>query len=273
MPLPILHGPVAPSQSDLIRLFHRTSLHLAEELAEGVQLDAGTAFCSSEFPLVHDANHLREAALPQGMSPAEAVAQVEVHFQSHGTRCAYWVMNPSAPAAKTEPLVRHLVEMGFAAKVKNVMHLQRPASLREAAGLKIIPARAAYKHARELAQERGMSLGEAGPQWSEAMMNQLDDPHWDALLALKDGRAVATAGVLAVGDLGRIEHVFVSEPYRRQGIGRTILGRAMEICARSLFKHVFLSVTPENDAAIRLYETCGFETIGQALTYARDASA
>src|SRR5438067_1819420 len=80
----------------------------------------------------------------------------------------------------------------------------------------------------------------------EAAMAHLDDPHYDALLALKDGQAVAKVGVLAVGEIGRIEPMFVAESSRRQGIGRAMMLRALEICARSLFKHVFLSCMPDN---------------------------
>jgi ribosomal protein S18 acetylase RimI-like enzyme len=74
-------------------------------------------------------------------------------------------------------------------------------------------------------------------------------------------------GVVAVGVLGAIDGLFVSAPFRRQGIGRTMLDRAMEICARSLFKHVMLSVPPGNGPAARLYERFGFRVIGQVVSY------
>jgi ribosomal protein S18 acetylase RimI-like enzyme len=80
---------------------------------------------------------------------------------------------------------------------------------------------------------------------------------------------VARAGVLAVGEVGRVEHVFVSEPYRRRGIGRTMMSRVLEICARSLFKHVMLSVRPHNHWAIDLYGQLGFRKIGQITPYLR----
>ena len=49
-------------------------------------------------------------------------------------------------------------------------------------------------------------------------------------------------------DLGRIEPLYVAESSRRQGLGRTMMSRALEICARSLFKHVFLSCMPVSTA-------------------------
>jgi ribosomal protein S18 acetylase RimI-like enzyme len=98
-------------------------------------------------------------------------------------------------------------------------------------------------------------------------MAHLDDPHWDALLALREGTAVAAVGVLAVGDVGTIDELYVAKDHRRQGIGRTMMGRALEICARSLFRNVMLSVPPENEAAQVLYRGLGFRKVGEVMSY------
>ena len=102
-------------------------------------------------------------------------------------------------------------------------------------------------------------------------MMHLDDPHWDSLLALRDNEPVAHVGVLAVGEIGRIDDVYVAKKYRRLGIGRTMMSRALEICARSLFKYVFVEVEPQNAAAMHLYTRCGFRKIGEMVTYRRPA--
>jgi ribosomal protein S18 acetylase RimI-like enzyme len=47
------------------------------------------------------------------------------------------------------------------------------------------------------------------------------------------------------------------------------MDRAMEICARSLFKHVMLRVMPDNGPARRLFERFGFRPIGQIVSYQR----
>ena len=46
-----------------------------------------------------------------------------------------------------------------------------------------------------------------------------------------------------------------------------MMSRVLEICARSLFKHVMLSVSPSNTAAIELYRRFGFQKIGQITGY------
>src|SRR4051794_7927407 len=82
MPLPILKTPV---ESDLIRLFHRMTLHYTQHLGETTPLDVGTAIANPQLPDVYDANVLLDAALPPGVSPAEAVAQANAHFTSVGS--------------------------------------------------------------------------------------------------------------------------------------------------------------------------------------------
>jgi ribosomal-protein-alanine N-acetyltransferase len=98
-------------------------------------------------------------------------------------------------------------------------------------------------------------------------MLHLDDPHVDSLLALKGNDAVGAVSVLAVGEIGCIETLFISAPFRGQGVGRALMNRAMEICDRSLFKHVFLSMDPKNPAAAALYRRFGFVKIGEHVAY------
>ncbi len=98
-------------------------------------------------------------------------------------------------------------------------------------------------------------------------MLHLDDGHYDALLALHDGMAVGFVGVLAVGEIGAIAELFVAKPFRRQGIARLLMGRAIEICLRSLFKHVLLTVDSANEPASQLLGHLGFRMVGQLTSY------
>ena len=267
MPLPILQAHTEPTPENLVRLFHRTELHWVRHVGDEAQLDAGVAITNPQLPRVWDANTMIDASLPAGVSPEEVVAEADAHFARAGSRCRQWIMNPSAPAAHVMPLAEHLTARGWAAVPYDIMHLSgRPAAPRaEAQGLTIIPARASFRHARALAEEAAAAWAE--PQLADASMLHLDDPHWDVSIALRDGKAVARAGVLAVGDVGRIEHVYVSERHRRQGVGRTMVGRVLEVCARSLFRHVMLCVLPGERPAIELYQGFGFRNIGQLVAY------
>ena len=263
MPLPIIDSRHAAFGADLVRLFHQTEERWTEHLGETHSLDIGTAYSNRDLATVYDANNIRDVALPDGMTPEAAFAMVSAHYEQRQARCAYWVMNPSTAESATRPMAEYLVSNGYRANCADIMvlpHAPRRA-VAEAANLKIIPARASFRHARMLAEESARRWN--APQLVDAFMLHMDDPHWDMLLALRDGVAAACIGVLAVGEIGRVEQFYVAEAFRGQGIGQTMLSRILGICARSLFRHVMLCVLPDNSAAIKLYAKAGFERIGQ----------
>ncbi len=265
MPLPILKTPV---ESDLIRLFHRMTLHYTQHLGETTPLDVGTAISNPSLSAVYDANVVLDAALPEGVSAEDAFMEANTHFAQQGCVCHKWVMNPSAKSEATKPLVDYLLERGAGVMTSDILYLakQPQAKVREISGLRIIPARASYRHAKELAEQSSVEEWDC-PELADAHMLHLDDPHVDALIALRDGQPIAGVAVLAVGEGGLIEDVYVAPEVRRQGVGRTMMSRAMEICARSLFKHVMLAVLPDNAPAQALYASLGFKKIGVFTSY------
>ena len=267
MPLPILNSPAQAKPEPLVRYFHQTEQRMAEHLGEVTALEVGTAIANPALPNVHDANVLLDAAIPEGMSAAEAFDMGRSHYAAQGTRWWKCVLNPSLPTERTSPLAEHLVASGYTRASSDILYLDRmpTATVAEAAGVRIIPARASYRHARQLAEEIAAAVGE--PQVAEVLLLDLDDPHWDAVLALIGAEAAGHVGVLAVGEIGRIETLHVSAKHRRRGVGRTLMSRALEICARSLFKHVFLSCRAENAPAQALYAQLGFRKVGEFVEY------
>jgi len=270
MPLPILstHQP-PPGRSDLVRFYHRTELHWSRQLAaEETPLDFGVVLFNPDLPDVADANMIFDAALSEEVSSADrAIAEAEAFFQSRGRRCRMWVLNPSAPQEQTQPLAEKLVDSGYEKRGYDIMHLASPppGKIEEVGGLTIIPARASFRHARELSTVAAREWGRA--QLGDAQVLHLEDPQTDALIAIKGGKAAALVSVLSVGDLGCIENLYVVENFRGQGIGRTMMSRAMEICMRSLFKHTFIGVNADNAAAVALYTRFGFQKVGDFVYY------
>jgi ribosomal protein S18 acetylase RimI-like enzyme len=101
----------------------------------------------------------------------------------------------------------------------------------------------------------------------DAALRHLDDPHYDALLALAGDQAVASLGVLSVGELAQVQQLYVLPSYRRRGLGGLMLNRGLEICARSLSRHIFVLVNPQ-DGPTRALVTClGFTRIAPFETY------
>jgi len=268
MPLPILNTRQEASPSDLIRLFYKTETLWVEHVAEGEQLEMGTAYVNPTLNEVHEANLIRDVSLPADASPQQVFEEVEEYYRSKRAPCYYWSFNPTAPSEIARPMVELLLSKGYQAIQSDIMALGQivPRAVKALEGVKIIPARASFRHTRQLFEE---DAADKTPQLVEANMMHLDDPHWDSLLAIQDGAPLAHMGVLAVGEIGRIESVYVAKAHRGKGLGTLMMNRVLEICARSLFKHVMLSVLPGNRAAIGLYERFGFRKIGQIINYLR----
>jgi ribosomal protein S18 acetylase RimI-like enzyme len=268
MPLPILNSGSTQSTPDaLVRYFHQTERRMAEHLGEATQLDVGTAIVNPSLANVNDANCLLDAAIPEGMSASDTLDLARKHFDALGGSLRKVVINPSAPQDRTAPLIELLTTNGFTPHPSDILYMGHmpTGTIVEAPGVRIIPARASYRHARQRADEMAISAGE--PQLAEVLMLDLDDPHWDAILALVGQEVAGHVGVLAVGEIGRIETLLVSEKFLRRGIGRTLMSRALEICARSLFKHIFVLCRADNAPAQSLYAQLGFRRVGEYVEY------
>lgn len=70
-----------------------------------------------------------------------------------------------------------------------------------------------------------------------------------------------------MGEVARIDDVFVAASHRRQGIGRAMMGRILDICTRALFRQIMLCTLPDNEPAQHLYRSLGFEKIGQVTAH------
>src|SRR5882762_2437059 len=141
MSLPILHSRQELSQSDLIRLFHKTESLWLEHIGQPEALDVGTAFSNPSLPDVHEANSIRDVSLPEELSPQQAFDLVEEHYQLKKVACYYWTFNPSAPPQRTQPLIDLLLSRGYQPIQSDVMHLQHiaAAGVPQVPDVKIIP--------------------------------------------------------------------------------------------------------------------------------------
>lgn len=256
---------------DLPRLFERVNRRWAEQLAEPETLEMGVAIVNAKLAGVAAANQMMEASLPVEMNAAQAVQAAEDHFAAAQSVCRQWTINCSLDATAAAPLATALLQAGYRRIEHDILRLHQanPAAEENLPGLQIIPARASYRHVTQLAEEKYLSSGNDADltrQRVETEITRLDDPHFDSLIALRDGRAVGTVGVMAVGELGYLNGPWSSPRARGQGIGKLLLARAMDICARALLRHVFAELDPACPLAGTL-RAAGFVSVGKWVFY------
>jgi ribosomal protein S18 acetylase RimI-like enzyme len=114
----------------------------------------------------------------------------------------------------------------------------------------------------------GSSYAEEADRALEVVAERLGDVRNHAFGAFIDARQLIGVAILRreqrvkTGHKAFVFGMYVLPEHRRQGVGRalleTVISRATELGVRQ----VNLSVTHANKAAVRLYESCGFERFG-----------
>jgi ribosomal protein S18 acetylase RimI-like enzyme len=84
------------------------------------------------------------------------------------------------------------------------------------------------------------------------------------IVAHVDNDLVRHVQLISTGREGRVEigSLAVAEPYRRRGVGRALLARALDICRAERASAVTLSTATADIGNLRFYQRCGFRPVG-----------
>jgi ribosomal-protein-alanine N-acetyltransferase len=110
------------------------------------------------------------------------------------------------------------------------------------------------------------------PAWDEAaMMRFAASPQAFCLIgSVGSDAAESAAGFLIArkaSDEAEIISIGVVPSWRRLGLGRGLLERAVEVLRASSTRRLFLEVDETNEAALRLYRSFGGEAVGPRQGY------
>ena len=88
------------------------------------------------------------------------------------------------------------------------------------------------------------------------------------IIALVDGRVVATAGIDAIGAKYKLRHraefgISVLQAYWGLGVGRALLDACIECARKAGYTQLELEVVAENARAIAMYQRAGFVEYGR----------
>ncbi|MBR1390173.1 MAG: ribosomal protein S18-alanine N-acetyltransferase [Lachnospiraceae bacterium] len=82
------------------------------------------------------------------------------------------------------------------------------------------------------------------------------------LVAREGKKVLGYCGIYLAADEGEVTNVAVHPEHRRKGIARTLLEKLLTSAGDRGAAHMILEVRQSNQAAIRLYESMGFEPCG-----------
>ena len=107
-----------------------------------------------------------------------------------------------------------------------------------------------------------------------AFLHALDGKHNHYVAARDEGRLIGYAGISRLGRIPPYEYevhtIGVDPAYQGRGIGRRLLDDLLNFAARG---EVFLEVRTDNEAAINLYKSVGFATVGVRKRYYKVSGA
>jgi ribosomal protein S18 acetylase RimI-like enzyme len=105
------------------------------------------------------------------------------------------------------------------------------------------------------------------PLGMERLLEYQEYPLWTSVVVLDAGKVAGSLMVWQEEQNGIIEDVFVREPWRRRGIAKVLLVRALEYLMEQGLEQAQLIAMTTNESALSLYESVGFQTGRQEIRY------
>jgi ribosomal-protein-alanine N-acetyltransferase len=109
--------------------------------------------------------------------------------------------------------------------------------------------------------------------WQDASLRHdlENNPAARMLVAVaQDQQLLGYAAYWAVFDEAQVNNIAVLPACRRQGIGRLLLAGLIDWAVKDRLRQMVLEVRSSNQAAIRLYDSCGFQSVGFRRGYYAD---
>lgn len=108
--------------------------------------------------------------------------------------------------------------------------------------------------------------------WSRtAFLHEMErNPVARCLVMREAEQVVGYLCVWEIADELHVTNIAVHPDRRHQGVGRALLGWALEEARRTGVRHVALEVRPSNQEALGLYESFGFRVVGRRRGYYYD---
>ena len=107
--------------------------------------------------------------------------------------------------------------------------------------------------------------------WSFKMLaSSFQSESFCGVLAEDGGEIIGYGGITVAADEADIDNVAVTEPYRRSGVGTSVIGELINVAKARGAKKIFLEVRVSNSVAMQLYLKNGFKGVYARTRYYSD---
>lgn len=228
-----------------------------EQVGDRRTLEHGIAFFDVDYPGSAQDNAFREVLVASSDDLPAALADVEAFYASHNLTCRQWVPCLAQAIDMIEPFLtsRGLIPRAFAA-----MAIGRWPEVQVNTQVRIFPARAMRQAFRGLHEDELVARIEE---------RRLDYAQFDVHVATFEGKPAGRCGLMQAGEIGQICNLFVAPPFRRHGVGRTLVSHAINMARRLMMKVVCCKVSANDADSVSFLQACGFERHGEIVEFHR----
>jgi ribosomal-protein-alanine N-acetyltransferase len=110
-----------------------------------------------------------------------------------------------------------------------------------------------------------------GESWSFSILaGCFESPAFYGVVAEENGEIIGYGGITVAADSADLENILVSEDYRGNGYGNSILNNLLDAAKTRGAENVFLEVRVSNSVAMKMYLKSGFVGIYARTRYYSD---
>jgi len=247
----------------------RSTQSFCSQLCEKQTLDFGIAYYSERFRLLAEANQFREVVIEDNAHITTAYDQAERWFNDRHLFCFRW--SPAAGNATAE-LTRSLEQRGFRAEQRPALTLTQWADLATDPDVRVLPARALRAAYRQtFVEAERPSLAAARELLAEAYCERLNDPQYDAFVALVDRKPAGRCTLYQVGDFARVMDFAVLAPFADSRVAQSLLAHVLIMAKRLAMRNVCVEIGPAHEHWRSAFEDVGFVADGAVTEFIREA--
>jgi GNAT superfamily N-acetyltransferase len=253
------------SSSIATNAVRRSNQQCFEQLSQRATLDCGEAYYSTRYADLPFCNFVAEVSLAQ--VAGVAFETVEAFYRKKELRCYIWI--PAADQSVNE-VARLLAPHGFTCRETIAMvHTGLRAALRTDERIRIVGARALRRAYTSVITQRFAESRQSTASLVNAQLERLNDPHYEAFVALIGNEPAGTITVHQVGEIGRIRDVYVIPELRRRGVSLAMLDYALASAVRWASKPICTAISAENTIGRTLLTREGFKEGGTIVSFSR----
>ncbi len=250
--------------SSLLRVTQAYCLQVSDKQT----LDHGICYYATDFPTLPQANQFREVVVDDDVALETIYVQAEAWFVECKLTCHRWAPAWGQPIDR---LAAFLHEKGFARQTFHAMQLTQWGELDVPQNVRVIPARAMRKAFREIVLHEPDSEHSGDPALHvQAAESRMDDPAYDAFIAMIDNKAMGRCSLYQVGDIACVMDFHVTDHTEASVVEPALLTHVLTLAKRLALRTICTQLEV-NSPMIELHKRAGFEVQGEFVEFHRPA--